>query len=182
VCVMVRKNRPGFQLPIEIATNRQQAAVQDSQPLWASEIMGPKISPGSHKKGSAGTQLVHRRMRPRCRGFATHPWSRVKTDGSQCCKRKVWSAVAERSSDTALAAECGVRNSPGSMRQPGAYRVRWQSESASGDTALATSVARGWSSASDDVGAQKPKRRRRFALPPHSIGRGFTWRMGVELE
>ncbi|MHA1180471.1 MAG: hypothetical protein ACTSSR_07125 [Alphaproteobacteria bacterium] len=62
---MIREDGPGFKGPAEVADDRQQAAMQDGQPITAAEMVQLQIGSGSHKVGAALGELVRRGVRPR---------------------------------------------------------------------------------------------------------------------
>src|SRR6185503_19356501 len=62
--VMIREHRPGFHLPAKIPAYRQHATLQYIQTLGFAKVVSLKVSCSGDEIGSAGRQLVGRRVWP----------------------------------------------------------------------------------------------------------------------
>jgi hypothetical protein len=63
--VMVGENSPGFELPAEVACDREQAAMQHPQAICTAEMMGLEIGASGDEVRATRRELMRRRMRPR---------------------------------------------------------------------------------------------------------------------
>src|SRR6059036_765714 len=63
--VVVGKNRPGFKLPAEVARDGEEAAVQDTESVRATEVVGFQIRAGCDEERSACRKLMRGCVGPR---------------------------------------------------------------------------------------------------------------------